>query len=489
MFSSKQEDSTMIQAQPFGNTTDVVDDSSPWITKKQPRKCRDPVFAVLLYANVAAIVGVFIKYGQNLAVDTTAAATDDNLEDNDYTAFVYTAAALAGFSAIFSATLMQVLMCVPGFLIKAAIFFTIGLAAVIAAAGFYYGILLIGILGLVLVALACCYAKLVWSRIPFATANLKTGCAAIRANCGIIIMAYVFTVLAVGWSILWAVAVAGIQDTLITCKTVEVDGAETSVCSNPNYGVWFVLFISFFFTNQVLQNCVHCAVAGVVGSWWFTPKSSGCCSSAVCGSFIRTMTSSFGSICFGSLLVAIVQALRQMVEQLRQNDELGQFLACCIDCLLSCLQSLLEYFNKWAFVYVGVYGYSYCEAGKSVMQLFKDRGWEAVIADDLVGIALFMTSLVVGLLAAGAGLVLIEVTDWWDVFIEVQGQPTAQIIAAILGLIIGLVICSILMGVIASSVNTTIVLFADAPAEFENHYPELSTEMREAYSKAHPGSI
>ena len=123
----------MIQAQPFGNTTDVVDDSSPWITKKQPRKCRDPVFAVLLYANVAAIVGVFIKYGQNLAVDTTAAATDDNLEDNDYTAFVYTAAALAGFSAIFSATLMQVLMCVPGFLIKAAIFFTIGLAAVIAA--------------------------------------------------------------------------------------------------------------------------------------------------------------------------------------------------------------------------------------------------------------------------------------------------------------------------------------------------------------------
>ena len=45
------------------------------------------------------------------------------------------------------------------------------------------------------------------------------------------------------------------------------------------------------------------------------------------------------------------------------------------------------------------------------------------------------------------------------------------------------------MGVIASAVNTTIVLFADAPAEFEKHYPELSNEMREAYSVAHPGSI
>jgi hypothetical protein len=58
-----------------------------------------------------------------------------------------------------------------------------------------------------------------------------------------------------------------------------------------------------------------------------------------------------------------------------------------------------------------------------------------------------------------------------------------------IGIVLGLLICSILMGVIASAVNTTIVLFADAPAEFEKHYPELSNEMREAYSAAHPGSI
>jgi|AntRauTorckE5430_2_1112549.scaffolds.fasta_scaffold15675_1 hypothetical protein len=462
-----KEDSTMVQAQPYGNNSDFVSDSSPWVTKKQPRKCRDPVFAVLLYANLAAIIGVYIKYGQNITTDETADATDDQLEDTDYTPIVYTAAALAGFSAVFSAILMQVLMCIPGFLIKAALFFNIGLAAVAAAvsirifpisyftytdilciyiyvnetahiqsyivfqqAGFYYGNLIMGIIGLVFLAIMCCYAKLVWSRIPFATANLKTGCAAVKANCGIIVMAYIFTVLAVGWSILWSLAVAGIQDTLITCKAVVVDGETTTVCSDPNYGVWFVLFISFFFMHQVLQNSVHCAVAGVVGSWWFTPNSSGCCSSAVCGSFIRTMTTSFGSICFGSLLVAIVQALRQIIQMAKNNDDIGQFLACCLDCLLSCIESLLEYFNKWAFVYVGVYGYSYCEAGKSVMQLFKDRGWEAVIADDLVGMALFMTSVVVGLLGAGAGVVIIAATSWWDAFIEVQGDSTAKIIAA-----------------------------------------------------------
>lgn len=40
-------------------------------------------------------------------------------------------------------------------------------------------------------------------------------------------------------------------------------------------------------------------------------------------------------------------------------------------------------FNKWAFVYVGIYGFGYIEAGKNVIELFKSRGWEAIIADDL----------------------------------------------------------------------------------------------------------
>ena len=93
----------------------------------------------------------------------------------------------------------------------------------------------------------------------------------------------------------------------------------------------------------------------------------------------------------------------------------GHFLACCIDCLLGCLESLLEYFNKCAFVYVGVYGYGYCEAGKSVMQMSKNRGWEAVDADNLVGIALCMASLVVGLVLVGVGILVVEQTTWWEV--------------------------------------------------------------------------
>jgi uncharacterized protein YacL len=136
-------------------------------------------------------------------------------------------------------------------------------------------------------------------------------------------------------------------------------------------------------------------------------------------------------------------------------------------------------------VYVGLYGYGYCEAGKSVIQLFKDRGWEAIIADDLVGMVLFMVSLIVGLLTGAGGILIEDKTDWFDSFQE--SGADLRIIVFILGLIIGLLLCSIVMSVIASSVNTAIVLFAEAPAEFEKNYPALSREMREAYLRAHPG--
>jgi hypothetical protein len=127
--------------------------------------------------------------------------------------------------------------------------------------------------------------------------------------------------------------------------------------------------------------------------------------------------------------VAIIQALQQIAEQARHNDDVGPLLACCIDCFLSCIQSIIEYFNKWAFVYVGVYGYGYCEAGKSVIQLFKDRGWEAVIADDLVGMVLFFMSFIVGLVTAGVGVLLVEVTNFWDDF--APGVDAARIFAAV----------------------------------------------------------
>lgn len=127
---------------------------------------------------------------------------------------------------------------------------------------------------------------------------------------------------------------------------------------------------------------------------------------------------------------------------------------------------------------------NYLKAGKSVLELFRNRGWEAVIADDLVGNVLFLISLLVGLVMGGIGL---AANKFGDLLEDAPGND--RTIAFFLGFLVGLVITSILMSTIASGVNAVIVLFAEGPREFQENHPELSNKMREAWNLVYPGFV
>jgi len=53
-------------------------------------------------------------------------------------------------------------------------------------------------------------------------------------------------------------------------------------------------------------------------------------------SFKRACTTSIGSICFGSLVIAVIQTLRGIAQMFRGdgNDGIMAFVACLIDCIL-----------------------------------------------------------------------------------------------------------------------------------------------------------
>ena len=53
------------------------------------------------------------------------------------------------------------------------------------------------------------------------------------------------------------------------------------------------------------------------------------------------------------------------------------------------------------------------EAGKNVMDLFKARGREVVIADDLVGNTIFLVALITSLLMGGVGILVELSTNWF----------------------------------------------------------------------------
>ena len=54
------------------------------------------------------------------------------------------------------------------------------------------------------------------------------------------------------------------------------------------------------------------------------------------------------------------------------------------------------------------------------MQLFRDRGWEAVIADDIVGTVLSFLSLGAGIITAAIGVLIADQSGWFDEMIAID---------------------------------------------------------------------
>jgi len=330
------------------------------------------------------------------------------------------------------------------------------------------------LIGLFLFGLTIYYAYVVWGRIPFAACNLVAATTAVRANLGLAFFAYNSLLFMIGWSAWWTVAFVSTVYVTSGC-----DG-QGNCASEPHAAVLFALLLSYYWTFQVIKNVVHVTVAGTVGTWWFVPsEGSSFCSQGVRDSHLRALTTSFGSICLGSLLVAIVEALKSLAKSAREGDD--NILLCIAECLLRCLEDILEYFNSWAFVFVGLYGYTYLDAGKNVINLFKTRGWTTIITDNLAQGVLQMVCVGVGLIT---GLVALGIAHAQGmVFGDEVGASAA---AFFCGFVIGFVLTSTLMTLVSSAVNTVIVCFAEAPRQFQENHPKLSEDMCATWRQAWP---
>merc|ERR1719424_578110 len=156
-------------------------------------------------------------------------------------------------------------------------------------------------------------------------------------------------------------------------------------------------------------------------------------------------------------------------EAMRRNG--GSCIACCAVCLLQCLENMAQYINRYAFVYVGLYGHDFCAAGSHVFQLFSYRGWmDTVLNDSLISNTLHLGAIMIGLLTALAGMVVAAI-GWGDD----NDDNTYQVISysmTIMGFLTGWLMACVTMNTIYSAVATVYVAFAESHEAFQNNHPE-----------------
>jgi Plasma-membrane choline transporter len=285
------------------------------------KQFQDVIWAVLFVAHLI-VVGALIVMG----LSSSSGAAFSQSSSYGGVIFVTCVTGLTGVGL--SAAALSFMMQHAEPLVRMALIFSVATSLAIGIVGFMVGNMWMGGLGLLSFAIGCCYAKIVWPRIPFAATNLNTALTAVRANMGLTVASFGFTALAFAWTLLWFL------------------GLGSSLSSSNGIFI-FLLFLSYYWTHQVLKNTIHCATAGVVGTWWWVPaEANSFWSPALSDSLCRATTYSFGSVCLGSLLVAIVQALRALEYHSRGNDDL-QFLSCIIQCILACIEGIIEELNKY----------------------------------------------------------------------------------------------------------------------------------------------
>ncbi|KAJ7346621.1 plasma-membrane choline transporter-domain-containing protein [Mycena albidolilacea] len=260
---------------------------------------------------------------------------------------------------------------------------------------------------------------------------------------------------------------------------------ETSGCSSGKVaGLIFFLTFSFLWTSQVIGNVALATLAGgPYGCWYyFGPRGEGDMPKRPTLSALgRASTLSLGSIAFGSLIVTVLEMLKMVLHAVQSSANadghpVEACLACCASCFVGIIESLVQYFNRYAYIEIALYGKPYISAAKDTWNLLVDRGVSAVVNDSLVGMTLTWGAYGVGLLSSLFAYLYLRLTA---PSYNADGNYTAPVI--LFAFLIGLQCSLTLSSAIEAGVSTIFVGLGEDPQVLAIRAPALFGLIAQTY--------
>ncbi|KAF1318180.1 Ctl protein, partial [Globisporangium splendens] len=348
---------------------------------------KDRVFALGFGANVAVVAAIALFWGLPNASSIYFTVHRDGPSGSSHGFNVFlillsTSCIGAGVSALWLYVLQHHAAQVITWTLKSSIVVCI-VAALVAFYDSGVGGRAIGFINLFLAFTVATYYGAVRPSIAFAASSLTTASRILQVFPALVTASYTALVALGVWTLVWSIAVVGIL-------AKAVDHVHLHDSSSFGNTCFFFILLSFHWFVQVAKNVVHCVAAGAVGEWWFGSHDA----NTIQRSQTRALTTSLGSICFGSLVVAALNALETVLLSTQRRKSNSSANA-CLECLVSLVKRNLQYFNKFAFCQVALYGKDFRTAGSDTMRLFRDRGWSFLLNDSLIASVLGVGCLVV----------------------------------------------------------------------------------------------
>ncbi|KAI8821083.1 plasma-membrane choline transporter-domain-containing protein [Fimicolochytrium jonesii] len=461
--------------------------------KFKPTSAYKDVWATLLFLATLAAFGVCAAVGlSHLKLNgNTNGNNGNNGTNNPNNTISLTPkdtggilAAIVGSGAVLTVLYFMAMQKFAGALIKISMVFNVVILVALAVYYFSAGILSAAIIWLLMAALSAYFFWSWRSRIPLAKIILETVTTVTTQFPGTLVAGFIGLVLVTAFNALWVATFAGMM---------QFFNDKNPPSNALRYVAIVFLLFALYYVTQVISNTVHVTVSGLFATYYFMGQPGGPrgkvtvpVSNPTAASAKRAVTTSFGSICFGSLIIAILQTIRALLriaadQNAQDGNAIAALCAACAACCIGIIESLIEYFNKWAFVQVAVYGKDYIRAAKDTWMLCKQRGVDAIINDQLIGSVLGLGGTLIALICGFIAYLYVRFSD-------IPDNSLHYGVFVSLAVVIGASEFFVMSNVIDSGNVTTFVCLAEDPAALQRTKPELYESIRQAYPQVQFGA-
>lgn len=180
------------------------------------------------------------------------------------------------------------------------------------------------------------------------------------------------------------------------------------VCDFVKYGgeqyiipvLVFMLFMFLWVMNFIVALGQMTLAGSFASYYWAFEKPKDIPAFPLTAAFYRSLRYHLGTLAFGSLIIAIIQMVRIVLEYLDhkikgKENPVAKFFLKCLKCCFWCLEKFVRFMNRNAYIMTAVYGRNFCSAAKEAFFLLLRNVVRAVVLDKICDYVLFISKLMV----------------------------------------------------------------------------------------------
>lgn len=211
-------------------------------------------------------------------------------------------------------------------------------------------------------------------------------------------------------------------------------------------------------------------IGGSVTQWYFSPAGTKDFKGTTMTSVKHALGPSFGTICYGSFVIAVVEMLKRMAEKSRRENR-GNLLVYCVVCCLQCLYAFIEYISRFAMLQASMTGEAFCDAAKTVSDLLSRN---FLLAYGTYAFPQYVLSFVVFVMALALGLTSYYLVYFaYDVTSDAFTADTYALVVGGISFVIAYIVLGFFIMVLLNVIDAVFVCYAVDKDRNAVHHADL----------------